>query len=38
MVCIYTVAESWLNDRSSPIKIEEVFYLFIWLFYMAQWA
>jgi len=30
MVSIYTVAESWLNDRASN-KIEEVFFLSIWL-------
>ena len=36
MVCIYTVAESWLNDRS--IKIEVAYFLFIWSYFMEPWA
>ena len=37
MVCIYTVAESWLNDRSSN-KNREVFFLFIWSYFMGLWV
>ena len=37
MVCIYTVAESWLNDRSSN-KIEAACFLFIWSYFMEPWV